>query len=140
MWKNIHNASRNIRPYCGDWAARFKSLDKKAKPTKDTLDWEPIGTIWGSNAAIKRMHDRGLILTIKMFMPLNHDVQSRNARISFQGKDGDFIRERTPTKHDDMTIISTGSGPMGSQERDKDQWEDRDWEMDQPESCSPHLS
>ena len=39
---------------------------------------------------------------IKMFMPLNHDVQSRNARISFQGKDGDFIRKtldyREPTE------------------------------------------
>ena len=52
----------------------------------------------------------------------------------------EWIRKRTPTKHDDMTIISTGSGPMGSQERDKDQWEDRDWEIDQPESCSLHLS
>ena len=35
-------------------------------------------------------------------MPLNHDVQSRNARISFQGKDRDFIREtldyREPTE------------------------------------------
>ena len=42
--------------------------------------------------------------------------------------------------HDDMTIISAGNGPMGSQERDMDQWEDRDWEMDQSESCTPHLS
>ena len=58
-----------------------------------TLDWEPIGIICVLNAAIKRMHDRGSILIIKIFMPLNHDVQSRNARISFQGKDGDFIRE-----------------------------------------------
>ena len=47
---------------------------------------------------------------------------------------------RTPTMHDDMTIISAGNGPMGSQERDMDQWEDRDWEMDQSESCTPHLS
>ena len=40
-------------------------------------------------------------------------------------------RERTPTIHDDMTIISAGNGPMRSQVRDMDQWEDRDWEMDQ---------
>ena len=36
-WTNIHDASRNIRPYCGDWAACFKSLGKKAKLAKDTL-------------------------------------------------------------------------------------------------------
>ena len=48
------------------------------------------------------MHDRGSILTLKMFWPLNHDVQSRNARISFHGKQGDFTREtldyREPTE------------------------------------------
>ena len=37
-WTHIHPASRNIRPYCGDWAARFKSLGRKAKPAKETLD------------------------------------------------------------------------------------------------------
>ena len=30
---------------------------------------------------------------------------------------------RTPTMHDDMTIISAGNGPMRSQERDMDQSE-----------------
>ena len=55
-----------------------------------------------SNATVKRMHDRGSILTLKMFWPLNHDVQSRNAIISFHRKQGDFIREtldyREPTE------------------------------------------
>ena len=41
-------------------------------------------------------------MILKMFWLLNHDVQSRNARISFQGKEGDFIREtldyREPTE------------------------------------------
>ena len=29
---------------------------------------------------------------------------------------------------------------MRSQQRDMDQWEDRDWEMDQSDSCTPHIS
>ena len=70
-WTKINHVARNIRPYCGDWPTRFKSLGRRAKPTKDTPDWEPLGTITVGNASIKRMHDRGAILTIKMFMPLN---------------------------------------------------------------------
>ena len=49
-------------------------------------------------------------------------------------------KKRTPTIHDDKTIISAGNGPMRSQVKDMNQWEDRDWEMDQSESCTPHLS
>ena len=80
-WSTVHHGARNIRPYCGDWAARFKSLGKKAKQAKESLDWDPLGSKTISNATVKRMHDRGSILTLKMFWPLNHDVQSRNARI-----------------------------------------------------------
>ena len=41
-WTHINPAARNIRPYCGDWPTRFKSLGRKAKPAKETLDWEPL--------------------------------------------------------------------------------------------------
>ena len=48
------------------------------------------------------MHDRGAILTIKMFLSMNHDVSSREAKISYKGTDGDFVREtlnyREPTE------------------------------------------
>ena len=60
-WSNISHASRNVRPLCGDWPTRFKSLGRRAKPTKDTLDWEPLGTLTVANASIKRMRDRGAI-------------------------------------------------------------------------------
>ena len=92
-WTNINDASRNVRPFCGDWKERFKSLGRRAKPARDTLDWEPMGTLTVANATIKRMHDRGAILTIKMFFPMNHDVSSRNAKISYKGTDGDFVKE-----------------------------------------------
>ena len=49
-WTIVHQAARNIRPYCGDWTAHFKILEKKAKPAKESLDWEPLGTIKISNA------------------------------------------------------------------------------------------
>ena len=92
-WTIINNESRNVRPFCGDWKERFKSLGRKAKPARDTLDWEPMGTLTVANATIKRMHDRGAILTIKMFFPMNHDVSSRSAKISYKGTDGDFVKE-----------------------------------------------
>ena len=48
------------------------------------------------------MHDRGAILTIKMFLPTNHNVSSKEAKISYKGTDGDFVREtlnyREPTE------------------------------------------
>ena len=48
------------------------------------------------------MHDRGAILTIKRFLPMNHCVSSREAKISCKGTDGDFVREtlnyREPTE------------------------------------------
>ena len=64
-WSNINHGARNIRPYCGNWQERFKSLGRRAKPTRDTLDWEPMGTLTVANASVKRMHDRGAILTIR---------------------------------------------------------------------------
>ena len=101
-WTTISQASRNVRPYSGDWQTRFKSLTRRAKPVRDTLDWDPMGTITVANATVRRMHDRGAILTVKMFLPSNHDVSSREANISFKGKDGDFVREtlnyREPTE------------------------------------------
>ena len=37
-----------------------------------------------------------------MFLPINHDVSSREAKISYKGTDGDFVREtlnyREPTE------------------------------------------
>ena len=51
-----------------------------------------MGTITVANALVRRMHDRGAILTIKMFLPANHDVSSREANIGYKGKDGDFVR------------------------------------------------
>ena len=100
-WTHKNHTARNIRPYCGDWQARFKSLGRKAKPAGDTLDWELLGTLTVTNASVRRMHDRGAILTIKMFLPMNHDVSSREAKISYKGTDGDFVRQtlnyREPT-------------------------------------------
>ena len=57
-WTNISHAARNVRPYCGDWPTRFKSLGRRAKPTKDTLDWEPLGTVTVANALIKNARQR----------------------------------------------------------------------------------
>ena len=79
-WTNITHTARNIRPYCGDWQARFKSRGRNAKPARDTLDWEPMGTIAVANASVRRMQDRGAILTIKMFLPMNHNVSSWEAQ------------------------------------------------------------
>ena len=37
-WSTIHNGARNIRQFCGDWTSRYKSLGRKAKPAKESLD------------------------------------------------------------------------------------------------------
>ena len=92
-WSTFHHVSRNLRPYCGDWNERFKSLGKKAKPEKECLDWEPMGSLTISHATVKRMHNRGSILTIKMFLPSNFDVQSRASRIMYNAKQKDFTHE-----------------------------------------------
>ena len=53
----------------------------KAKPARDTLDWEPLGTLTVANASVRRMHDRGAILTINMFLPMNHDTTCPHGKV-----------------------------------------------------------
>ena len=69
----------------------MKSLGRKALPVKESLDWEPMGSITISHATVKRLYDRSSLITIKMFWPLNHELQSINARISFNHKQQDLM-------------------------------------------------
>ena len=92
-WAIAHQGRRNLRPFCGNWAARYKSPGKKGQWAKENIDWQPMWSLTIFHGTVKRMYERGSILTIKMFWPVNHDVQSRNARISFKSKQRDFTRE-----------------------------------------------
>ena len=60
-------------------------MGKKASPAKESLDWEPMGSITMAPVTIKKMHDRGAKITMKRFGPTNHVVQSRGAKISYNG-------------------------------------------------------
>ena len=79
-----------VRPYCGDWDSRFKDLGRKADPIKQRLDWTPMGALTLAPVTIKKLHNRGSELTIRMFWSKNHDVRSRQTRISVN-KDNTYL-------------------------------------------------
>ena len=89
-WTNINKSARMVRPFGGDWETRFKDLGRKADPTKQRLDWTPMGALTLAPVSIKKLHDRGSELTIRMFWHKNHDVRQRTARISMN-KDNTYL-------------------------------------------------
>ena len=89
-WNNINKSARMVRPYCGNWDTRFFDLGRKADPIKQRLDWTPMGSITLAPVTIKKLHDRGSELTIRMFWPKNHDVTTRQTRISVK-KDNTYL-------------------------------------------------
>ena len=66
-WTLINKSARGLRPYCGDWEKRYRDLGSKAEPSKERLDWSPMGSLTISPVTIKKLHDRGSDITIKMF-------------------------------------------------------------------------
>ena len=64
-----------------------KKLRKKAIPEKESLDWEPMGSLAVENVLIKEMRNCGAKLTLKMFWLVNHDMQSRACWIIFNQTD-----------------------------------------------------
>ena len=89
-WHSINKSARMVRPYCGNWDTRFSDLGRKAEPVKQRLDWSPMGSITMAPVTIKKLHDRGSELTIRMFWPKNHDVTTRQTRISVK-KDNSYL-------------------------------------------------
>ena len=89
-WHNINKSARMVRPYCGNWDTRFSDLGRKADPEKRRLDWKPMGSITIAPVTIKKLHDRGSEITIRMFWPKNHDVTTRQTRISVK-KDNSYL-------------------------------------------------
>ena len=89
-WHNINKSARMVRPYCGNWDTRFSDLGRKADPVKRRLDWKPMGSITIAPVTIKKLHDRGSEITIRMFWPKNHDVTTRQTRISVK-KDNSYL-------------------------------------------------
>ena len=89
-WYNINKSARMVRPFCGNWDTRFLDLGRKADPIKQRLDWTPMGSLILAPVTIKKLHDRGSELTIRMFWPKNHDVTTRQTRISMK-KDNSFL-------------------------------------------------
>ena len=89
-WDNINKSARMVRPYCGNWDTRFLDLGRKADPVKQRLDWTPMGSLILAPVTIKKLHDRGSELTIRMFWPKNHDVTTRQTRISVK-KDNTYL-------------------------------------------------
>ena len=89
-WYNINKSARMVRPFCGNWDTRFLDLGRKADPIKQRLDWTPMGSLILAPVTIKKLHDRGSELTIRMFWPKNHDVTTRQTSISMK-KDNSFL-------------------------------------------------
>ena len=89
-WHSINKSARMVRPYCGNWDTRFSDLGRKADPPKQRLDWTPMGSLILAPVTIKKLHDRGSEITIRMFWPKNHDVTTRQTRISMK-KDNSFL-------------------------------------------------
>ena len=89
-WHNINKSARMVRPYCGKRDTRFLDLGRKADPVKQRLDWTPMESLILAPVTIKKLHDRGSELTIRMFWPKNHDVTTRQTRISVK-KDNSYL-------------------------------------------------
>ena len=89
-WQLYNKSARSLRPFCGNWEKRFKDLGRKAEPSKERLDWGPMGSLTIAPVTIKKLHDRGSDITIKMFWPRNHDVVTKSSRISIN-KDNSFL-------------------------------------------------
>ena len=89
-WYTINKSARMVRPFCGNWEKRFRDLGRKADPIKECLDWSPMGSLTLAPVTIKKLHDRGSDITIRMFWLKNHDVTQKQSRISVH-KDNTFL-------------------------------------------------
>ena len=89
-WHTINKSARMVRPYCGDWEKKYKDLGRKADPVKERLDWVPMGSLTLAQVTIKKLHDRGSNITIRMFWPKNRDVMTKQTRILVH-KDNTFL-------------------------------------------------
>ena len=77
-----HEVRSGLRPFRGDWAERWKSLGRYAKPRKESIGLPQVGTLSLSPVVIRTMHDRGRDLKLSMFIHLNQDVSVRSGRVS----------------------------------------------------------
>ena len=89
-WTIYNKSARSLRPFCGDWEKRFKDLGRKPELSKERLDWSPMGSLTIAPVTIKKLHDRGSNITIKMFWPRNHDIVTKQSRILIN-KDKSFL-------------------------------------------------
>ena len=48
--KVAHEVRTSMRPFRGDWKARWKSLGRHAKPVRQGLSYEVLGSIWQSTS------------------------------------------------------------------------------------------
>ena len=86
-----HHEARNLRPFRGsEWQDRFTHLGQHATPIREDLAWDPVGVIEVAPATIRKLHDRGQELQIKMFSPLNVDVACRSGRFHMS-EDGESV-------------------------------------------------
>lgn len=86
-----HHQTRNLRPFRGpEWQDRFTHLGRYATPIRKNLAWEPMGVIKVAPVIIKKLHDRGLKIQIRMFSPINVDVACRSGRFHMS-EDGESV-------------------------------------------------
>ena len=88
-----HEVRTGLRPFRGDWTARWRSLGRHAKPPHQSLGLPQLGTIMLSPIVVKKMHDRGLDLKLAMFIHKNQDVSVRAAKWRKVGEGRDAIQE-----------------------------------------------
>ena len=84
-----HKVRNGIRPYRGsNWAARWESRGRHAKPRWESLAITELGTITIAPVVIRNMHDRGKDLKIAMFLHTNADVSIREGKFRRVGESG----------------------------------------------------
>ena len=84
-----HKVRNGLRPYRGlDWAARWESRGRHAKPRWESLAIPELGTITIAPVVIRNMHDRGKDLKIAMFLHTNADVSIREGKFRRVGESG----------------------------------------------------
>ena len=99
-----HHQARNLRPFRGqEWQDRYTHLGRHATPVREDLAWEPMGVIEVAPVIIKKLHDRGAELQIKMFSPINVDVACRSGRFHMS-EDGESVSIKS---HDFKPVLQT---------------------------------
>ena len=98
-----HEVRTGLRPFRGDWVARWKSLGRHAKPPHEGLGLPQLGTIMLSPVVVKKMHDRGLDLKLAMFIHKNQDVAVRPGKWRKLGEGRDAVHESHDWKEPENT-------------------------------------